>query len=186
MNFLDDIFDKKYSDEVADILRNETYWNTTNVANRFSWPYKLKGSHLLMGVDIFNRIDDYKYEYHPNKQFAFSLIDSFHQIASFFNKKLNLKKIVANLQLKGMDGTLHIDGDDNTTVYIYMLCDDYIDSDIGGEFYNETLQQTIPFRHGRVIEMKASNLHCGKSFNKQNTCRFSIKFEGENINEEVH
>lgn len=183
MNFLDDIFDKKYSDEVAYTLRNNTPWDPTNVANRVSWPYQFKGSHVLLGSTIFNFIDTYKYEYHPNKEFAFSLIDAFHQISFRFGKNLILKGISANLQLKGMDGTLHTDGDNNTTVFIYMLTDDYINDNLGGEFYNDSLKQSVPFRHGRVIQMNASNLHCGKSFTQDNICRFSIKFTGKNINE---
>ncbi len=183
MQYLDNIFDKKYSDEVAHILRNDTPWSANNIANRFSWPYEFKGSHILLGSKIFRCIDTYKYEYHPNKEFAFSLIDAFHQISFRFQKKLILKGISANLQLKGMDGTLHTDGDSDTTVFIYMLTDDYTDDNLGGEFYNDTLKETVSFRHGRVIEMNASHEHNGRSFNQNNICRFSIRFTGKNINE---
>lgn len=178
MKYLDDIFDKRFSDELSHKLRL-CNWEATNVANRFSWPYGVKGTHILLGISFFECLDEYKYHYYDDKQFSFRLIDAFKQITKRFDRKLTLTEISANLQFKGMDGTLHTDGGDDEFAYIYMLSDDIIFQDYGGEFYNKTHENAVPFLHGRVIEIKASDLHCGMAFNKDNMCRFSIKFVGK-------
>jgi len=177
MRYLDDIFDKRFSDELSHKLRL-CKWDASNVANRVTWPFGTKGSHLLLGISFLRWIDNYKYHYYEEK-FSFHLIDAFKQITKRFDRKLTLTEISGNLQFKGMDGRLHTDGGDDEFAYIYMLSDDIIFQDYGGEFYNKTCETSVPFLHGRVIEIKASDLHCGMSFNKDNMCRFSIKFVGK-------
>lgn len=179
MRYLDDIFDKRFSDELSHKLRL-CDWQASNVANRITWPFGTKGSHILLGISFLQYIDDYKYHYYEEK-FSFHLIDAFQQITKRFNRKLCLKEISGNLQFKGMDGTIHKDGDSDEFAYIYMLSDETIRENYGGEFYNQTLNKSVPFFQGRVIEIKASDLHCGMAFNQENICRFSIKFVGKAI-----
>ena len=181
MQFLDNVFDKKCSDEVAHELK-DIAWKPGNVANRVSWPYGYRGSHLLLGANFFRIIDSNKIIYNQDIELSFKLIDAFNVIADSFNRNISLREISANLQFKEMNGSLHTDGNQNQFAYIYMLANDYLPSDVGGEFYNDTTKESVPFVHGRLIEIQANDLHCGKAFNVSRLGRYSIKFLGEIVN----
>ena len=55
------------------------------------------------------------------------------------------------------------------------------DDNQGGEFINQTLGETVPFRYGRVIEFETHQLHRGMAFNIPNVARYSLKFVGKEI-----
>ena len=62
----------------------------------------------------------------------------------------------------GMDGTNHTDViTENVEEYSYilMLSDDFVDANEGGEFVNATLSETVPYKYGRVVEIKTSDVH---------------------------
>ena len=83
LNIYDDVFDKQWLDEVSAILSKEP-WYADNVANRKTWPYGNKGTHLLLGNTYFQRFSEDKINYNNNKNFTNSLIDAFNQIKKVY------------------------------------------------------------------------------------------------------
>ena len=63
--------------------------------------------------------------------------------------------------------------------FILLLCNEIFDNDIGGEFINQTVGKTVKFRHGRIMNFEATDIHRGLSFNKPHIPRISVKFLGE-------
>ena len=189
MRVFDDIFDKRYLDELIHKL-TKTSWCPNNIANRSTWPYGDKGTHRFLGTTFFNRHNIDLIEYRDLK-LSTELIDIFYAINRKTEKKLLLQLIEANLQFMGMDGTNHIDMNnpndkENEVVYIMMLSDEYIETDGGGQFINETVGQEVEFKHGRVIEMSSTDLHRGLAFNIPYKPRYSLKFLGtENLKLEM-
>ena len=99
-------------------------------------------------------------------------------------RKMTLQQIVTNLQFMGMDGTNHIDTlnpDTEEYSYVLMLSDDHVSGEEGGEFINETVGQTVPYRYGRTIEFKTSDNHRGLAFKTPHVARYSVKFVGQVI-----
>ena len=171
IKYYDDIFDKYWVDEAAWKLINGP-WHATNVANRSTWPYKAQGSHRLLGASFFpgpNR-------YHPELTEMF--MRSFEPIMAKVKRKMKLKEIATNLQFKGMDGTDHQDGYENESSFILMLSNEII-SCKGGEFISG--KDKVKFKHGRVIEIKASQMHRALAFKKAHVPRMSVKYIGVNL-----
>ena len=137
------------------------YYNPEGSENKF-WEHVYKGDYIKQ-LELFWGIYD--------------------TIQKNSKNKCMLQGIDGNLQFKGMDGTLHKDGQVNQTVFIMMLAYHDIEENIGGEFYHEPSGEKIPFKQGRVIEMTASDSHRADAFNVQYIPRFSIKFTG--LNDEV-
>ena len=173
----DDIFDKQWCDEISTELFKEP-WYANNIANRKTWPYGNKGSHLLLGTTYFDRINNNKISYGKNITLTNNLIDAFDHIQKISNKKLRLMEIQSNLQFYEMNGTLHLDGDDQETIFILMLCNENVNEDIGGEFYHKPSDTKVSFKHGRLIEQSGIDLHQGLAFNKPHIARYSIKWRG--------
>ena len=183
MKIYDDIFDKRFLDEFTNRLRFAN-WYPTNIANRSTWPYGEKGTHRLLGDILFTRINYDKIEYSNDRNLSFETIDMFYAISTAVQRKMTLQQIATNLQFMGMDGTNHIDTlNPNTEEYSYvlMLSDDYVSSEEGGEFVNETVGQTVPYRYGRTIEFKTSDNHRGLAFKTPHVARYSVKFVGQVI-----
>ena len=108
-------------------------------------------------------------------------INLYSNILKYFQMNANLTTIDGNLQFKGMDGSTHVDGPDNQVVFILMLCSQDLPDKIGGEFIHLPSKKKIPFKHGRLIKMRASDPHYAKAFNKPNFSRISIKWTGDLI-----
>ncbi len=176
INFYDDLFDKKYLDDLSYALMKSS-WTADNIANRNTWPYGERGTHLFLGNCFFRKINDNNIIYNTNKQLSDELINLFYYINKKFKKNLELKWISANLQFMGMDGTDHTDGDENTVSYILMLSNEIISEDIGGEFV--VLNEKIKYKYGRLIEISANLLHKGLAFNKPNIARMTIRLTGK-------
>ena len=118
-------------------------------------------------------------EYTKDLDLAKTLVDQWGYIKQRLNAQhLRLKECTGNLQFYKQDGQNHVDGDKGEVACILMLADEYIDGDIGGEFYNETQKVTVPFKQGRLMVFDAADLHRGTSFNKENMARLSIKWVG--------
>ena len=192
----DDIFDKIFLLDISLWLMHECNWRASNVANRRSYPYKIEGSHRLLGSTIYDNPTGteekyweyvYRTDYIETLQKLWGMYGS---IQKYSKNKCLLQSIDGNLQYKGMNGSFHTDGDENQTVFIIMLAYHDIEENMGGEFYHEpsgtwTTSPTakIPFKQGRVMEMTASDSHRADGFNVQYIPRFSIKFTG--LNDEV-
>jgi len=56
---------------------------------------------------------------------------------------------------------------------------DISNSDDTQEFINQTIDQTVKFRHGRIINFKATDTHRALSFNKPYIPRISVQFLGQ-------
>tara|TARA_Y100000004_G_scaffold192825_1_gene254078 strand:- start:412 stop:942 length:531 start_codon:yes stop_codon:yes gene_type:complete len=166
-------FDKRFTSELASKLI-ENPWSATNVANRYSWPYRETGSHRLLGQIYFNngivnsKINDEK--------LTQTLIEAFKHIQNISKKEMQLVEICSNLQFKGMDGTLHKDGTEDQYAFILMLCNEEVEN-IGGEFIH--IKRKIPFKHGRLIQITASDVHKALSFTKPHIARLSVKWVGK-------
>lgn len=176
----ENIFDKRWIDELSHSLFEQP-WFSNNIADRKTWPYGNKGASLFLGNDYFRRINDNEIIYNQNINFSKNLIAAFFAISNKLQRKMKLMEITANLQFKEMDGALHKDGLEKDSVFILMLCNDYTEEDIGGEFYHEPTNTLVPFKSGRLIEQNGDDLHKGLAFKKPNIARMSIKFVGENF-----
>ena len=153
MKIYDDIFDKRFLDEFTNKLRY-TNWYPTNISNRTTWPYGEKGTHRLLGDVLFKRENFDKIQYGKDKDLSFQTIDMFYAIRRAVQRKMVLQQVATNLQFMGMDGTNHADvinPDVEEYSYVLMLSDEYVSSDEGGEFVNETVGETVPYRYGRLI-----------------------------------
>ena len=173
INIYDGAFDKRWTSELASSLI-KCPWYATNVANRHTWPYKETGSHRLLGHSfLYNK----KYSNHDPKLNEI-LTNAFGHIQHLIQQQMVLTEIGANLQFKGMDGTLHVDRSKKEYTFILMLCNEEVEN-IGGGFIHD--KKKISFKHGRLIQIKASDPHCGLSFNKPHIARMSIKWMGREI-----
>ena len=182
----DDIFDKLFLNELSVWLMSDCNWKVDNVANRYSQPYGIEGSHRLLGATIYSNTTgsaERYWEHMYKTDFKEKLQQFCHMyegIQGYSKSKCMLQGIDGNLQFKDMNGTFHKDGDENQTVFIMMLAYHDIDDNMGGEFYHELSGEKIPFKQGRVIEMTASDSHRADAFNIPHIPRFSIKFTGLN------
>ena len=179
MIYHDDILDKRFSDELySDLLKCP--WYADNIANRHTFPYGEKGTHLLLGTTILNlTYPIFKKDVEENIVKKF--LGLFEHLCQRFNKRLRLKAIDANLQFKGLDGSFHVDGADNEEAFILLLCNEILDKESGGQFINETQDSIVDFKHGRIIEFKASDSHKGLAFNTPYVPRISVKFYAQNL-----
>jgi hypothetical protein len=180
MRVFDDIFDTRFLIDLRARLSHSS-WTPTNIANRHTWPYGESGSHKLLGSVFFHRKNINLIHYKQNDlDLSHTLIDCFYPIIQRAERHLFLQEISANLQFCGMDGTNHRDGgglSGNVYSYILMLGDD-VDENCGGEFVNDSTNEIVPYKFGRVIEIHRDEVHRGLSFNVSDKVRYSLKFVG--------
>ena len=175
MKILDDIFDRRFLDDLTHRLSHSA-WYPNNIANRKTWPYGEVGSHRIFGEQFFERQSRDIIHYGSDVKLSHLLLDCFYAIERRVKKDLVIQEIAGNLQFPGMDGSNHRDtlgGRDDLFSYIMMLSSDPGE---GGEFINVTTNQTVPFLHGRVIEITSEDIHRGMSFTTKDKIRFSVKF----------
>jgi hypothetical protein len=178
----DNLFDYLYVVELANRMLLNMSWKANNLANRYTYPYELTGTHRLLGNTLFLKKSDTNIDFNPDINFTKEIMKHFDFIRfKTNNKDLDLREIMCNLQFVGMDGTLHTDGGNDDISFILMLCNDRVPPDSGGEFCHDATKQKIPFVNGRLIEITASDLHCGLAFNKPSLTRLSIKWTGKKI-----
>jgi len=178
----DDFFDKRYLDELSHKFSYEESWKADNIANRETWPYGEKGSHLLLGNVYFKRNDINHIFTSENKVSTNELINMFDRICFKLKNPLMLMEIAANLQFKSMDGTFHIDGSEDQTVFVLMLSSHLIEKNMGGEFIHGPTNTIVKYKLGRIVEFKAADPHKGLAFNKPYIPRISVKFVGCKLN----
>ena len=169
----DNIFDKKWVDDLAFYLSTNVSWYADNIAGRQSWPYGQIGQHRIMGRMLY-KYNNWKDIVLYKREKFLELTEAFEHLAP----NIELKEIFANLQFKGMDGSFHKDGDDNYKVFILMLtCVDMNNDYPGGEFIVKD-GEIEPFKQGRIIEFYGNVLHKAMAFNQPYVPRFSMKFGG--------
>lgn len=169
----DGLFDKRFTSDLASRLIHSP-WYAGNVANRYSWPYRETGTHRLLGQNYF--LNGKTYPHINEKKLTETLINAFEPIQRACKKKMELLEVGTNLQFKGMNGSIHTDGHDNQYSFILMLCNEEVEN-IGGEFIHN--KKKISFKHGRLIQIKASDPHRALSFNKPHIARLSVKWVGK-------
>ena len=179
MNYHDNLFDKKFLDELSYKLINSA-WYANNAANRKSFPKGEYGSHLLLGQLIFKRFDNDFIEYFDDRELVETLVNCFRFLCNNFKANLRLSEIATNLQFKGMNGTNHTDGNSNQHVFLLLL-DRSTDDNKGGEFINVTRNKKVKYKYGRVIQFQADDLHRANPFNVPHVPRMSIKWVGDKL-----
>lgn len=153
----DDLLDDRFILDIDEETNNYP-WRLNNIANRKSWPYGKKGSHLIWGV-IFK----------PNGQLQTpkNLLDLYSFLnSSFLKDKYNLNAIILNGQSLGQEGTTHVDGTKDDDGYTLMVFINYKwKKEWGGEFQlideNEKVIKSIEYIPGRIIFFKGDIPHRG-------------------------
>jgi hypothetical protein len=177
----DNIFDRKWLDEVTDRLI-EAPWYANNTANNDTWPYGRQGTHRILGDCFFDRQSENHIRYNQTDlEFGNALINSFDHIQHKVGRKMRLIEIFTNLQFAGMDGTIHVDGSSNQSAFILMLSNEHHPENIGGGFYHKPTDTTVDYKYGRLIEITASDAHKGLAFTKPYVARMSVKYLGLNL-----
>jgi len=168
-DFIDDRFILDLDEE-----SNNYSWSLDNVANRKSFPYKLKGSHLLWASNFF------KLNEAPKK------------ISNLYNFLINdiiqspyiLENIQLNGQFLGQNGTTHTDSKFNEGKMTLMVFITFKwQKEWGGEFQlleeykdNAKIIKSIEYIPGRIILFDGSIPHRGLAPTKPNIFRKSLVF----------
>jgi hypothetical protein len=129
-------------------------WRLDNIANRYSFPYKSKGSHLLWGVNF--SIDNV-----PKK------IENLYNflINDVIKQQYKLEAIQINGQSVSQNGTIHVDPGDKTLMVFFNY---KWDKEWGGEFQlleksnkDYKIVKNIEYVPGRVILFDGNIPHRG-------------------------
>ena len=177
-NLLDDRF-------LLDLDEESNYytWVLNNTANRFSFPYGKKSSHLFWVSDLFSKED-------PHKPVPTPILDLFeYLIKNVLKKPFHLQQIQINGQSMGQDGTCHMDSQLNSKEYTLMVFINYKwEKEWGGEFqtlkdYDNSSKITnhIEYIPGRIILFDGSIPHRGLSPNIPYVVRKSLVFRLKDI-----
>ena len=155
----DDLIDDKF---LLDLDEESNFWDwhLSNVANRKSFPYGNKGSHLFWSI-IFD----------PPKKAPIETLDLYSYMSkNYLQDKFDLKMVQLNGQSLGQNGTAHLDiVDYEKDNYTLMLFLNYKwKKEWGGEFQflsstnnNFQILKSLPFIPGRMIFFKGNIPHRG-------------------------
>ena len=178
---IDGKFDKRYLYNLFSVIEGIGY-TADNVANRKTWPFGEKGTHRLMGTQIFNRRSVNRItELHPSSS---NFFDLFEQIERILGKQYYLNHIDVNLQHSGNDGTLHKDTRSCTHTIMFYPNPEW-KKEWGGEFQifskdgKEVLEE-YEYIPGRIILFECNHPHRGLGPKKEypDVYRYSIAFRG--------
>ena len=183
MKVHDGLFDNVWMNELSHQLANNQAWYMRNIANSFTYPYGLTGTHRLLGIRYFTKESQSNMvirDPNVNEQIYEKVIGAFDYFTPKLGyPKMELLEIGLNLQFKEQDGTDHCDGVAGQTAFILMLSNEPMGEDKGGEFYHKPTDSLVPFKIGRLIEFSAEDWHHGKAFTVPQVARFSIKWLGQ-------
>lgn len=166
----DDYFDDRFILEV-DKITDRIGYNLTNIANRYTYPYKEKGSHKLLGATLFSRKDEYNISNTSPPEILNLYKHTINQILKDpkgnTGVNVELMTISINVQPMGQDGTPHRDGmlsaGDRTLMY---FANSKWEKKWGGPFQildpdtKEVLNE-IDYVPGRLIYFDGGLLHRG-------------------------
>lgn len=160
---IDDLFDKFYLYEIENHI-NSIPLHTTNIANRSTWPYGLKGTHRLFGSVLYDRteLNDINYFSDNSKPF----LNILNQLEKTTDKKFFLKNISLNVQHSGCDGTMHIDSENENEITILMMSNSEWDSNWGGQFQilssdGKEIIEEYEYIPGRILLIPSNVPHRG-------------------------
>jgi hypothetical protein len=171
---------------ILDLDEESNYynWHLANIANRKSYPYGIKGSHLLWGVNLYTEKNLKLSHNSDNINGLFSYITN-----NVIGSNFNLKAIQMNGQSIGQNGTCHIDNHPNTQEYTLMV---YInhkwEEKWGGDFQilkeydnNSEIIHSIKYVPGRIILFDGSIPHRGLAPLEPYVVRKSLVFRLKKI-----
>ena len=173
---IDDLFDLSFITDLEDVLLDDVPVSSNNVANSFSHPYGRKGTHRLFGTEIFVREGLNRVRYlHPKAEKFF---DAFEIIENTFNCDIYLKRIDVNLQYYGMDGSTHIDAQDDELTVMFMNNSEW-KPEWGGQFQlidGEDVVEEHQYVPGRVLIFPGKHPHRGLAPTIKYTYRYTTVF----------
>ena len=155
-------------------------WKLNNVANRYSFPYGSKGTHLLWGA-VFDHTK--KEEVPKNLRELYNFLNK-----NFLKNEYNLTAIQLNAQSQGQEGTSHIDGAYGDNKYTLMVFINYKwEKEWGGEFQfvdaigntDFNILKSIDYKPGKVILFNGNIPHRGLSPNIPYVVRKSLVYRLE-------
>ena len=167
------------------LIKNNTPYYPNNIANRKSFPNNERGTHILLGSQIYLKRGLNNILTRGDNHLIGRLQDAFNYFTSEFKQIRELLKILINCQFPHMDGSLHTDNTNNSsnqTTYVLMLASDYSEKLEGGGFYHKPSDQLIDFKMGRLVEFNAAEIHQGLSFKNKSVIRFSVAWTCNNLN----
>jgi hypothetical protein len=166
----DDCFDDRFIYEI-DEMTDRLPLVLTNIANRSTYPYGNKGSHKLIGANLFERKDEYNVVNKCPKELLNLYIHAVNKVIPNGDGgngvNVELTGISVNVQPMGQDGTPHRDGQfnsrDRTLMY---FANSKWESKWGGPFQiidpdTKEVINEIDFVPGRLIYFDAGLLHRG-------------------------
>jgi len=169
----DDLIDDRFLLDL-DEESNNYPWTLNNVANRKSFPYRLKGSHLLWGSNF------------PSLEKSPKKISDLYNflINEVIQLPFNLKDIQLNGQSLGQNGTTHIDNSYNTGEKTLMVFINFKwQKEWSGEFqlleeYNDNAKilKSIEYIPGRIILFDGNIPHRGLSPNEPYIVRKTLVY----------
>ena len=168
----DDVFNQQFIKELHDICIGIPL-RSGNIANRLDPKYGGKGSHNLLGCNLFVKQSPYIYE----SICPLPIMRALEHIAdNVIKKKFELTNIDMNAQVMSMNGTTHTDGNDYT---ILLMPNSEWNSEWGGQLEfleNDEVVGSVPYMSGRVVFFKGDIPHRGLAPIVPYVYRFSIAY----------
>ena len=165
-HIIDDLFDKDFVSDLESILIHEVPVTANNVAN----------SHRLFGTNILARSSMNRVDYLHSKSSKF--FDAFDIIEDQFSSPIYLKRIDVNLQFYGMDGSTHIDAQDNELTVMLMNNSEW-KPEWGGQFQlvdGENVVEEHEYVPGRVLIFPGNHPHRGLAPKVPSIFRYTTVF----------
>ena len=167
---LDDCFDPRFVYEIDD-MTDRLPMVITNIANRSTYPYGTRGSHKLIGSNLFTRKDEYNVVNECPKEILGIYQHTINSLIpnedGGYGVNVELTGISLNCQPMGQDGTPHVDGRlnscDKTLMY---FANSEWDKKLAAPFQildpdTKEVIREIDFVPGRLIYFDAGLLHRG-------------------------
>jgi hypothetical protein len=166
----DDCFDDRFIIELDD-LTDRLPMVLTNIANRSTYPYGSRGTHKLIGANIFNRKGENEIDNRCPREimglYNHVINRILHDDEGNVGVNVGLEGISINVQPMGQNGTPHRDGvfngNDKTLMY---FVNNRWEKKWGGPFQilnpetNEVLKE-VDFVPGRLVYFDGGLLHRG-------------------------
>jgi hypothetical protein len=183
---IDGLFDELFLHELY-LKINDIPLNTTNIANRRTWPYGLQGSHRLLGSLLFSRTGINRVtEFHPE---AGRFFDIFETIERYLNQSFLLHEISLNVQHTNCDGSVHVDGE-VSEYSILLMTNPTWNPEWGGQFQlmNNSGTEVIEeynYIPGRIIIMPSNHPHRGLGPTEQYIYRTTVVFRVSKLPKQI-
>ena len=180
----DDLLDDRFILDL-DEESNLYPWTLNNVANRKSYPYGHKGSHLFWAVTLYNASNP-----NPPPKLSSNIENLYSYLVNkVIVQRFNLLYISLNGQSLGQMGSCHTDGPANSQNYTLMVFLNYKwKADWGGDFQilkesnnNSEVLHSIKYVPGRVILFDGNLPHRGLAPLEPYVVRKSLVFRLEKI-----